>query len=172
MLYFTPMRVLSPLGMDSLESVTRLVSRAITALDAQGIPQWDEIYPNRDTFASDIGEGTLYGLTEDGALAGIIVLSEFQDVEYGAVDWQLKDDRPLVIHRLCVDPLFQGTGLARVLMNFAEDYARGHGYRSVRLDAFTQNPVSIALYRSLRFTERGFVQFRKGRVICFEKILV
>ncbi len=166
------MRLLTPLGMDSLESVTMLVTRATAALDALGIPQWDEIYPNRDTFASDIRDGTLYGLTEDGTLAGIIVLSEFQDTEYRAIDWQLKDERPLVIHRLCVDPRFQGKGLAKVLMNFAEDYARGHGYRSVRLDAFTQNHISLALYRSLRFTDRGFVQFRKGRFICLEKVLV
>ncbi|HNY17996.1 MAG TPA: GNAT family N-acetyltransferase [Treponemataceae bacterium] len=156
---------------DSLDAVMALIERATKRLDAIGIPQWDEIYPNRDVLAADIAARTLYGLSVDGTLAGIVVLNEYQDAEYGEVQWELADPRPLVIHRLCVDPDFQGKGFAKALMAFAENFARDKGHRSIRLDAFTLNPLSLGLYRALRFSERGTVRFRKGRFYCFEKIL-
>jgi GNAT superfamily N-acetyltransferase len=165
------MQTLSPLGDDSLDAVMALIDRATRRLDTIGIPQWDEIYPNRAVLSADIAARTLYGLSVDGTLAGIVVLNEYQDAEYGEVRWELDDPRPLVIHRLCVDPAFQGKGHAKALMAFAEDYARGHGYRSIRLDAFTLNPLSLGLYRALNFSERGVVRFRKGRFFCLEKIL-
>ncbi len=40
-----------------------------------------------------------------------------------------------------------------------------------RLDAFTLNHISLSLYRSLGFQDRGIVRFRKGLFICFEKTL-
>lgn len=146
-----------------------LVARSLERMDAQGIPQWDGVYPNRETFAADIESRCLFGLAVDGALAGIVTLNEEQDREYAEVDWQCDDPRPLVIHRLCVDPLFQGRGYAKAILQFAEDYARGRGYRSIRLDAFTLNPVSLSLYRAHGYSERGVVRFRKGLFLCFEK---
>ena len=165
------MQTPSLLGDDSLDAVMALIVNATKHLDAIGIPQWDEIYPNRAVLAADIAAQTLYGVSVDGTLAGIVVLNEYQDAEYGEVSWELDDPKPLIIHRLCVDPEFQGKGFAKSLMAFAEDFARGHGHRSIRLDAFTLNSLSLGLYRALQFSERGVVQFRKGRFFCLEKIL-
>ncbi len=166
------MRTISILGIDGLDAIMSLVTRAIVRMDERGIPQWDEIYPNRETFAADIAERSLYGLSDNGALAGIVTMNEEQDDAYAHVAWQYDDRKPLVIHRLCVDPSHQGKGVAKALLDFAEDYARGHGYRTIRLDAFTLNPVSLSLYRARGYSERGVVRFRKGLFICFEKAVI
>jgi ribosomal protein S18 acetylase RimI-like enzyme len=42
---------------------------------------------------------------------------------------------------------------------------------TVRLDAFSHNPAALKLYRRLNYCEVGFVDFRKGRFILFEKKL-
>lgn len=166
------MRTISIQGIDALDAIMNLVSRAIERMDERGIPQWDEVYPNRQTFAGDIGERSLYGLAVDGTLAGIVTLNGEQDDEYANVAWQSDDPNPLVIHRLCVDPFHQGKGIAKALLDFSEDYARAHGYRTIRLDAFTLNPVSLTLYRARGYSERGVVRFRKGLFVCFEKSVV
>ena len=166
------MHTIKLLKADSTGEIMKLIARATATLDEKGIPQWDEIYPDRKTIAHDIENGTLYGLMDEDTIAGILVLNENQDKEYGEVAWDLDDEKPLVLHRLCLNPDYQGRGLSKVMMGFVEDYARGNGYRSIRLDAFTLNPISLSLYRSLGFIARGEVSFRKGRFICFEKILV
>jgi GNAT superfamily N-acetyltransferase len=166
------MHTITLLKADSTDEIMKLIARATTTLDEKGIPQWDEIYPDRKTIARDIENGTLYGLMDKDTIAGILVLNENQDREYGEVSWGFDDEKPLVLHRLCLNPDYQGRGLSKVMMSFVEDYARVNGYRSIRLDAFTLNPISLSLYRSVGFIARGEVRFRKGRFICFEKTLV
>lgn len=145
------------------------VRAASAAMLEKGIDQWDEVYPNLAVLKKDIGKGDLFVLDEDGAIKGMVVLNEFQDKEYADVRWKLTEGRPLVVHRLCVHPEFQGMGAARRLMAFAEDYAQKNGYSSIRLDTFTQNPTSVALYAKLGYAEAGTVTFRKGVFYCFEK---
>jgi len=157
------------IGIERLDAVMELIARAIMRLDGLGIPQWDEIYPDRETFARDIDQGSLFGAFVDGSLGGVVTLNHFQDDEYAEVDWSIADPRPLVIHRLCVHPEFQGRGLAKETIAFAESTAKERGCASIRFDAFTLNPISLSLYRSLGYQERGTVRFRKGQFICFEK---
>jgi len=166
------MHTIKLLNSGSADEIMKLIARATATLDEKGIPQWDEIYPDRGTIARDLESETLYGLMDENTIAGILVLNEKQDREYSEVAWALDDEKPLVLHRLCLCPDYQGRGLSKVMMEFVEDYARKNGYRSIRLDAFTLNPISLSLYRSRGFAARGEVSFRKGRFICFEKILV
>jgi ribosomal protein S18 acetylase RimI-like enzyme len=70
-----------------------------------------------------------------------------------------------------VDPDFQGQGIARRMMRFAEGAARNLGCGVMRLDAFALNPQALRLYRSLEYRDAGEVRFRKGAFRCFEKRL-
>ncbi|WP_320051957.1 GNAT family N-acetyltransferase [uncultured Acetobacteroides sp.] len=148
-----------------------VVKAASSAMLAKGIDQWDEIYPNSDVLKDDIGKGELFVLEENGAIKGMVVLNEFQDKEYADVCWALTEGRQLVVHRLCVHPDYQGVGVGKRLMAFAEDYAQRNGYSSIRLDCFTQNPASVALYERLGYAKAGTVTFRKGVFYCFEKAI-
>lgn len=146
------------------------IVRAVSArLLAMGIDQWDEVYPNRRVLSRDVEAQSLYVVEDDGVVQAMMALNEVQDKEYVDVRWLLPDARALVVHRLCVDPAFQGRGLARQLMAFAEDYARCNGYASIRLDTFSKNPISQSLYASLGYTQCGSVTFLKGLFYCFEK---
>jgi RimJ/RimL family protein N-acetyltransferase len=151
------------------EEIMRLIGRSVARLEELGIHQWDEIYPDAGTIRKDLESGTMRGLFIDGVLAGIFVLNEYQDREYSDVAWEIDDPRPLVFHRLCVDPDWQGKGLAKRILGYVDEYAQNHGYRSLRFDAFSENPISLGLYRALGYRERGQVRFRKGLFFCFEK---
>lgn len=151
--------------------VMELVGRAIRDMEGKGIEQWDDVYPDASIFSMDAGFYTLRGLFEGAKLIGVFTLNEYQDEEYKDVDWELDDPAPLVLHRLCLDPEYQGKGLAKLILSHVENYARANGYRSIRLDAFNENPASLALYSKTGFEKRGMVRFRKGDFACFEKIL-
>ncbi len=153
-----------------LASVMEIIRDAVQDMEARGIHQWDEIYPGREIISTDIAAGSLYGLWLEDILAGIIVLNKDQSSEYQTVDWQDRV-RPLVMHRLCIKPAFQGQGLARMLVLFAEEFARRHQYTSIRLDAFEHNPDALRLYDSMQYQRRSLIIFRKGPFYCYEKVL-
>jgi ribosomal protein S18 acetylase RimI-like enzyme len=87
------------------------------------------------------------------------------------VKWEINSGKQLVVHRLCIDPKYQGQGIARTLMDYAEQYGKEQGYGSIRLDAFVNNPRACRLYEGLGYKAVGTVEFRKGKFYCFEREL-
>ena len=156
---------------EEIDDVMVLVNGAIEKMEREGIHQWDEIYPTKERFLTDSTVNSLFAARIENMIAGVIVLNEIQSPEYGSITWADSNGKPLIIHRLCVSPVFQGKGLAKKLMFFVEKYAREKKYSSIRLDAFVHNNISAGLYKSLGYRHRGSVKFRKGDFYCFEKIL-
>jgi ribosomal protein S18 acetylase RimI-like enzyme len=167
----TPLSVRQASAAD-LHAVIALVRSCIEHMRSQGIEQWDDIYPSRDRLSSDGAAGSLYvaGLPEQEIVA-VFALDSRQDPEYATVPWTLIDDRIGVVHRLMVDPRFQGRGVARELMMIVERLAAELGYAVIRLDAFSLNPAALRLYRGLGYHEAGAVTLRKGVFRVFEKRL-
>ena len=106
---------------------------------SNGIDQWDEDYPDIDTLRRDIIDQNLFVMKKDDQVVGVIVLNENQDPEYDEMNWSTEGNSFLVVHRLAISPRFQGQGLARKMMDFAESYAMKNGYKAIRLDTFSQN---------------------------------
>ena len=144
-----------------------LIERAIAAMCASGIDQWDDHYPDETVIRDDIRSGSLHAATIGAALAGVIALNEQQEPEYANLRWTITG-RILVAHRLAIDPQYQRRGVATALMRHAEQLAV-HQYDAIRLDAFAANPGALALYDRLGYTRVGTVEFRKGTFFCFEK---
>lgn len=154
-----------------LPAVMRLVEAVIAGMRAQAIEQWDDIYPAADTFSKDIAAGALHTCAvADDAIGAVFVLDEHHDPNW-QVQWTPVDGRVAVVHRLMVHPRHQGRGLARSLMEYAERLAAQRGYAAIHLDAFSQNPQALNLYRRLGYRDVGTVTLRKGVFHCFEKRL-
>ncbi|MFZ0931944.1 MAG: GNAT family N-acetyltransferase [Syntrophobacteraceae bacterium] len=157
-----------PAYIEDLDVLHGIVRNATRRLDAQGIPQWDEIYPNREILEKDIERQEMCVIEVEGQVAGLIVINEDQPAEYAAVEWACAG-RALVVHRLTIAPVHQRCGLASLLMDFAEDTAANEGYNCLRLDAFTLNPAACTLYENRGYRKAGAVCFRKGEFHCYEK---
>ena len=90
-----------------LDDICDLVSRAIENMTENGIYQWDEIYPARVDFETDIANDQLYVGKSGGKIAVIFVINKTSDPEYDDAHWSYTRENYRVIHRLCVDPDFQ-----------------------------------------------------------------
>lgn len=156
-----------------VDPVWSLMDRCRRALEAEGIVQWDDGYPTRETVETDVRRGTLYILEDDDSrCVASVALDENQSTEYASLAWT-GGEPALVVHRLCVDPQAQGRGHAHRLMEFAELHALRSGYASVRLDAYTGNERSVGLYQRRGYREVGQVHFPRRELPfwCFELIL-
>jgi len=154
-----------------LDAVVALLGRCVAGMQAAGIDQWDPVYPNRRVLAADISAGMMHAAAVDRAIAGIVVLNEYQDPEYADVPWTFVTGPIAVVHRLMIDPACQRQGVARELMAFVEREAGRRGFAAIRLDAFTQNPRALRLYQGLGYRDAGGIRLRKGAFRCFEKRL-
>ena len=107
-------------------------------------------------------------------IVGCIMFSSSKDDVYKTVNWITEDEYNLYIHRLAVHPIFQKRGIARKMMDFAEDFAKSNNYISIRLDTFSQNPRNNKFYKSRGYNKLGDVYFPKQSEFpfhCYEKLV-
>lgn len=161
----------SKANINDLEEIYSLYQNAIIAMEKDNIHQWDEIYPDKDILKEDITKNQMYIGKTDNKIAVCFVLSEECDEEYKNGFWKYPDSRFNVIHRLCVNPLFQNQGIAAKTLKYIENLSKSEGYDSIRLDCFTQNPYSRKLYDKAGYSITGYADWRKGRFELREKKL-
>jgi len=140
-------------------------------LEKNGIYQWTNNYPTLSIIESDLKKGVLFVLRNGKEIIGAINISEEQEYEYETINWEFDNSKVLVIHRLVIDPKYQGKGYARKLMDFAEQFANENNYSSIRLDAYSQNKRVIDFYEKRKYFIRGNVNFpeREYPFHCMEK---
>ncbi len=154
-----------------IDKVCEILANVIAHMRKIGFTQWDEGYPRRDILEADIARKDLYGAYIGDTLAGFTVINNYQDSEYESIKW-LSEGTFFVIHRLQVDPTFRGQGIAYALMLYAEQLAKSHNGKAIRLDTRFDNIPAIKLYEKLGYVKRGIVHFPRMmeyEFICFEK---
>jgi ribosomal protein S18 acetylase RimI-like enzyme len=140
------------------QTVVSLVADCRDRLIAEGIHQWNEHYPNPDTVWQDLENGTLFLAQQGDQILGAVTLSQDQEPEYSGIPW--RHPQPcLVIHRLCVSPGSQGSGIGSALMRFAEQRALDGRKGSIRLDVYSGNPRAVDIYRYLGYEIAGHIRF-------------
>ena len=154
-----------------LDELLSLYRAAIAHMDAQGVFQWDDIYPAQDVLEKDISLGEMEISLQNGRIAAAFTLNSRCDEEYALGAWRYPDARFCVLHRLCVHPVNQGQGVATQVMDHIERILLQRGYETVRLDAFSLNPSALRLYEKRGYKRVGEVQFRKGLFYFYEKLL-
>jgi ribosomal protein S18 acetylase RimI-like enzyme len=159
---------------EDVPEILELIQECIRDMNANGIHQWNELYPPLKIFKSDVESGSLFAVKDRGRIAGIIVLSEKQDKEYVDIDWTDKSGKALIVHRLAVHPEFQRRGIAYKMMDFAENYAKEKGYTSIRVDTFSGNPRSLRFFEKLNYERKpGHIHFPENDepYYCYEMII-
>lgn len=158
-----------------IDAIIALTKRCGKHMRDNGIDQWDENYPDYANIEHDLKTETLFTYRDDETIIGIVVLNESQDEEYEEINWLTNSSaRSLVVHRLAVDPDHQGKGIARKLMDHAENYARQNQYDSIRLDTFSQNPRNQRFYNNRGYTDLGsvYLKYKKEHpYYCYELLL-
>lgn len=157
-----------------IPEILELTKACAEEMASRGIYQWNESYPSRSVLENDVDRGELYLLENSKSLLGIIALTPLMDEEYKGVSWLTPNHKNLYVHRLAVDPKYQGLGHAQQLMSFAETYAREGNFTSIRLDTFSKNPRNQRFYEQRGYTRLGNVYFPNQSEFpfyCYELVL-
>jgi ribosomal protein S18 acetylase RimI-like enzyme len=150
--------------MDDLNKIVEMYIIARRDLKENDIHQWDYNDPSVQMLQADLKAGTLYVAKDGERILGSVVLDEQKEPEHEDIDWGVEKGKALYLHRLVVHLDYQGEGTGKALMAFADQYAKEHGYTSIRLDAYEENDVARGLYEHFGYEEMGKVYFPRREV--------
>lgn len=154
-----------------IDEICKLIKNAICSMEEQGIFQWDDIYPAKADFLADIQKQQLYVGVLDNDIAVVYTVNEECDKAYENGRWNYPDCTYRIIHRLCVDPVYQNRGIAKDTLSHIENELHELHVEAIRLDVFSENPFALSLYCNAGYEEVGFADWRKGRFYLMEKLL-
>lgn len=155
-----------------LDDIMQMYSSCVQGMQALGIDQWDEHYPNRAVIEQDLKESCYYvGLLDDEVVAGMRVDKE-QDPTYLDIAWEDQTHNFMVVHRLGSKTKVWSQGVGYLMMSFAEDLAKQSGCTSFRLDTYSRNPKAMDFYKKIGYKQLGHIHLKPDKDIyyCFEKL--
>lgn len=155
-----------------LDGIVSMITQATIRMISQDIDQWDEQYPTKKDFEQDISCGQLTVGMLGCEIAVIYTINRECEPEYESAEWKSPDKSYCILHRLCVNPLFQNRGIAQQTMEHIEREAVARGIQAIRLDVFSQNSHAIKLYQNCSYKKVGTARWRKGLFYLMEKYLL
>jgi GNAT superfamily N-acetyltransferase len=156
-----------------LPVIWEILSGAIQRRKKDGSNQWQDGYPNPDVILHDIEKGAGFVLTEGEIIVGYCAILINDEPEYENIigKWLTNEDF-VVVHRIAISENFLGKGLAKVMMNFIEEFASKNKIYSIKVDTNFDNFAMKAIFEKLNYVYCGEVFFRGSPRQAFEKKLI
>ena len=142
-----------------LPALEAILGEAREYLRSCGVDQWQEGYPNRESFEADIAAGRGWVFEHEGETAGYECVAMQPEECYRGIDgaWLTEGENYAVIHRAMAAGRYRHTSLSREMFSLAEDLAAGMGKRSVRVDTHRDNRAMNRLCGKLGYKFCGVV---------------
>ena len=155
------------------EIIWQILQQAIERRRKDGSNQWQDGYPNLEVVKTDISLGKGYVLEIDNAIAAYAALVFNDEPAYNEIigDWLTNDDF-LVIHRVAVSDDFLGKGIAVLLFQKLEEFAKENQVFSIKVDTNFDNLAMLHILEKLDYQYCGEVYFRGSARKAFEKVLI
>ena len=160
--------------LNDLSKIVEITKACAKLMISKNILQWNEFYPNLETFKKDVTNQSLYVLENNKDVIGCLVISDYMDEFYKKAKWLTASDKNIYLHRLAIHHDHQGKGFAKKLMNYAFKFSKENGFKSLRLDTFSGNPQNNIFYQNLNFKKLEEIYFREQSekpFYCYEKVL-
>ena len=157
-----------------LPYILNIIKKCTNHMIDNKIFQWNENYPSREIFYDDIKNKNLYIIQNNKRIIGCVMRSINQSKVYKKVTWMTENKKNIYVHRLAVDPKYQGKGYGIKLMDFIEENAVKKDYKSIRLDTFSKNTRNVNFYKKRGYLKIEDIYFPNQSIYpfhCLEKIL-
>lgn len=158
--------------LDDLPRVMLIVNQTIINMKTWGNKQWDENYPNNNSFKIDIANNNLYVYEDNKQVIAFITIDKQDPEDYFGLKWR-SDNEHFVFHRFAVHTNFKGRGIASELLSYGQAIALESKVHYLRIDTNSTNIPMNSLLSKFGFKEVDRVKFRNitDEFICYDKLL-
>jgi ribosomal protein S18 acetylase RimI-like enzyme len=154
---------IEPAAVSDAEALSRLAAATFALACPPGTPQRDidsyidsELQPRHFLDHCSDPSKRVFTARVDGQIAGYLMLST------GEAPVEVKCVRPIELQRIYVLPDYHGAGVAKALMERAEQQARAGNHDALWLGVSRHNPRAISFYEKHGFKVVGEKRFLVG----------
>lgn len=148
-----------------LDAIIKIIDEAKEYFRIQGIPQWQDGYPNRDSFILDRKKGASYVLEENGEIIGTLAVYFDGDQNYDVIyegSWLSENQPYAAIHRVAVDAGRKGSGLAGRMVEEVAKMCKERDIFSIKNDTHRLNHSMQGMLVKNGFVRCGIIYLENG----------
>ena len=156
-----------------LVEILYLLRVCIKDMNEKGMKQWNSAHPESGVIKRNLEEGYIYLLKDKGVCKGMVTLTPEVPVDHKDLNLSGDNRKVLYIQWMAVHPNWQGRGIARMLLEYAENHARKNKFDMIQIDVFSEHDLAHQICQKKEFTEAGkfHSSFQKIPFICYEKVI-
>lgn len=139
-----------------IDDILAIKDEAVKLLKDMSIDQWQDGYPNRETFGKDIENSELY-VYDRGYIRGFFALVTGEDEAFKTLEGTWESKTYLTLHRIAVSSRSRGEGLAHSIFNYCLDETKKRGLEALRVDTHKDNGPMNHLIQAHGFSYRGLI---------------
>jgi ribosomal protein S18 acetylase RimI-like enzyme len=160
-----------PAKATDLIEILYLLKVCILDMNSKGFKHWNSAYPGPELMQKELDKGSIYLVKEKGVCKGMITINNCEPDDYKQLNF--KTGKALYLQNMAVHPMWQGMGIARLMIDFAQQLAVKEGCDCIRLDVFETCQKARKLYEKQDFKEIASFHFSYQKIpfICYEKHL-
>lgn len=163
---------------EDIPEIMGIIREAQAGMKLLGISQWQNGYPNEDSFQKDITEGISYVYEENGEIVATAAIFCAEEPDYAMIyegEWKTTGAYG-VIHRIAVKKKEKRKGYAAKMIEYATEVTKDAGFGSLRMDTHEGNLPMRSFLQKQGFTECGIIYLSNegcvdNKRIAYEKIL-
>lgn len=154
------------------DQILKIYNDAKDFINSYNSPQWQDGYPNLDTFLSDVKNDRLY-VYEIGDLVVACASFHHYDQDYNEIydgSWLTSSNNYIAVHTIAVLREFHGKGISNQFFEYAFD---NFPIDSIRIDTHEQNVPMIKMLNRVGFHYCGVVYLRikkDNKRLAFERL--
>ena len=162
--------------LDQIDDIMLVVEDSRELLRLQGNGQWQNGYPNRDSFLEDIKNGRLFAIFDDdnpNILVGVCAVTYYEEDYSHLYEGHWLTELPYVVmHRVALKKEYRNKGYGQRLFEVFIDVAIKEGFHSLRIDTHENNQIMrhIISKFGFKYCGKAILTPNKDRVV-YEKII-
>jgi len=163
---------------EDIPEIMNIIHDAQAGMKLLGISQWQNGYPNENSFAKDIAEGISHVYVENDEIVATAAIFCAPEPDYAKIyegAWKTNGNYG-VVHRIAVKKQAKRAGYAAKMIEYAMEMTRQAGYGSIRIDTHEGNIPMRTFLKKQGFEECGIIYLsNEGSVenkrVAYEKVL-
>ena len=162
-------------SVEDLPDILKIKEKVVPIMQASGNGQWSDKYPNEERFREDVEDGSLYVCEEDDRIKGFAVVDDKHPYPYDDIPWELTRSDSRALHRMAVDPEFQGQGIASGMMKEIETLLIAEGIKGIHTDTSLENKKMQYQFEKNGYEFKGQLNLDenlKDWYVAYEKVFI
>ena len=147
--------------LQDLTAIMKIIDDAKELLKKNGSPQWQNGYPDQETFTQDIVMQTNWILINDNKVVTSATLQLTPEPTYRNItqgQWQQPDEPYATIHRVAISSNYRGQGLSKLLFSNLLTVGQMQGIKNFRVDTHRSNKAMQHIAENFNFKKRGIIK--------------